>query len=321
MLCFLPGAGEIARVAGLLAGVPVEVLQLHGRAPAAVQDAALAPGARRRVLLATSVAESSLTVPGVRVVVDCGLAREPRTDHARGLGALTTVRASRATAAQRAGRAGREAPGHGLPMLVGGRARPAARHAHARDRPRRPHRLRAAGRLLGRPRRHRPGPARPAAARRDGRRPRDPARRWAPSDAAGPRRPPAAAGWPRLGLHPRLARALLDGAARSGPPRRRRSSPCSREEPPRRATATTWRARLAPAPPRAVTCYAAPARWRRRPRRLDGALRATATPARPDARRRGRRARTRPATTPWPGWWWRWRSPNGWPGGAGGGRT
>jgi len=112
VLCFLPGVGEIGRVAGQLTGVDAEVLQVHGRAPAAVQDAVLAgPSGGRRVVLATSVAESSLTVPGVRVVVDSGLAREPRTDHARGLGALTTVRASRATGRQRAGRAGREAPG------------------------------------------------------------------------------------------------------------------------------------------------------------------------------------------------------------------
>lgn len=112
VLCFLPGVGEIARVAGQLGGLgDVEVLQVHGRAPAAVQDAVLAPGARRRVVLATAVAESSLTVPGVRVVVDSGLAREPRVDHARGLSALTTVRASRAAGRQRAGRAGREAPG------------------------------------------------------------------------------------------------------------------------------------------------------------------------------------------------------------------
>ncbi|MEV4785236.1 ATP-dependent helicase HrpB [Streptomyces tuirus] len=112
VLCFLPGVGEIARVAGQLGGLgDVEVLQVHGRAPAAVQDAVLAPGERRRVVLATSVAESSLTVPGVRVVVDAGLAREPRVDHARGLSALTTVRASRAAGRQRAGRAGREAPG------------------------------------------------------------------------------------------------------------------------------------------------------------------------------------------------------------------
>ncbi|MFF7329314.1 ATP-dependent helicase HrpB [Streptomyces sp. NPDC008150] len=112
VLCFLPGVGEIARVAGQL-GAPggVDVLQVHGRAPAAVQDAVLTPGERRRVVLATSVAESSLTVPGVRVVVDAGLARQPRVDHARGLSALTTVRASQASGRQRAGRAGREAPG------------------------------------------------------------------------------------------------------------------------------------------------------------------------------------------------------------------
>ncbi|MGX1561319.1 ATP-dependent helicase HrpB [Streptomyces sp. NPDC055506] len=112
VLCFLPGVGEIARVAGQLGGLgDIDVLQVHGRAPAAVQDAVLAPGERRRVVLATSVAESSLTVPGVRVVVDSGLAREPRVDHARGLSALTTVRASQAAGRQRAGRAGREAPG------------------------------------------------------------------------------------------------------------------------------------------------------------------------------------------------------------------
>ncbi|MEU6555063.1 ATP-dependent helicase HrpB [Streptomyces sp. NPDC046915] len=112
VLCFLPGVGEIARVAGLLGDLgDVDVLQVHGRAPAAVQDAVLVPGRRRRVVLATSVAESSLTVPGVRVVVDSGLAREPRVDHARGLSALTTVRASHAAGRQRAGRAGREASG------------------------------------------------------------------------------------------------------------------------------------------------------------------------------------------------------------------
>lgn len=115
VLCFLPGVGEIARVAGQLGDLAdcgdIEVLQVHGRAPAAVQDAVLTGGERRRVVLATSVAESSLTVPGVRVVVDSGLAREPRVDHARGLSALATVRASRAAGRQRAGRAGREAPG------------------------------------------------------------------------------------------------------------------------------------------------------------------------------------------------------------------
>ncbi|MEE1930528.1 ATP-dependent helicase HrpB [Streptomyces sp. TRM 70351] len=111
VLCFLPGVGEIAAVAGLLGEVDADVLQVHGRAGARAQDAVFTPGERRRVVLATAVAESSLTVPGVRTVVDCGLAREPRTDHARGLSALTTVYASRAAARQRAGRAGREAPG------------------------------------------------------------------------------------------------------------------------------------------------------------------------------------------------------------------
>lgn len=114
VLCFLPGTGEIARAAGMLADLDADVLQLHGRAPAAVQDAVLRgaePGGRRRVILATSVAESSLTVPGVRIVVDSGLAREPRMDHARGLGSLATVPVSIAGATQRAGRSGREASG------------------------------------------------------------------------------------------------------------------------------------------------------------------------------------------------------------------
>ncbi len=114
VLVFLPGVWEINAVAARLSDLVgrVDVLALHGRQPSQVQDAALAPGVRRRVVLATSVAESSLTVPGVRIVVDAGLAREPRTDYARGLGSLVTVRESLATATQRAGRAGREGPGH-----------------------------------------------------------------------------------------------------------------------------------------------------------------------------------------------------------------
>ena len=114
VLAFLPGVPEIRRTAGLLADVgpaDVDVVQLHGRLPAAEQDLALTPGPRRRVVLATAVAESSLTVPGVRAVVDAGLARTPRTDHRRGLAGLVTVRVSTAVAEQRAGRAGREAPG------------------------------------------------------------------------------------------------------------------------------------------------------------------------------------------------------------------
>ncbi|WP_345770539.1 ATP-dependent helicase HrpB [Blastococcus saxobsidens] len=111
VLVFLPGAGEIGTVTGGLGGIDADVVPLHGRLSAAAQDAALRPGPRRRVVLATALAESSLTVPGVRVVVDAGLSRVPRADLARGLGSLVTVRASRASVTQRAGRAGREAPG------------------------------------------------------------------------------------------------------------------------------------------------------------------------------------------------------------------
>ncbi|WP_194819697.1 ATP-dependent helicase HrpB [Nocardia sp. XZ_19_385] len=112
ILVFLPGAAEIRRTADLLSGVAdVDVVPLHGRLSAAHQDSALRPGARRRVVLATAVAESSLTVPGVRAVVDSGVARVPRIDHRRGLSGLATVRVSAAVAEQRAGRAGREAPG------------------------------------------------------------------------------------------------------------------------------------------------------------------------------------------------------------------
>ncbi|NIH82205.1 ATP-dependent helicase HrpB [Amycolatopsis viridis] len=111
VLAFLPGAGEIARVGAMLDLPEVDVLPLHGRLAPGKQDAALRPGQRRRVVLATAVAESSLTVPGVRAVVDSGQARVPRVDHRRGLPGLATVRVSAAVAEQRAGRAGREAPG------------------------------------------------------------------------------------------------------------------------------------------------------------------------------------------------------------------
>ncbi|MEV8609813.1 ATP-dependent helicase HrpB [Amycolatopsis sp. NPDC051373] len=111
VLAFLPGAGEIARTAAQLGSLDADVLPLHGRLTAARQDDALRPRDRRRVVLATAVAESSLTVPGVRSVVDSGLARVPRVDHRRGLAGLATVRVSAAVAEQRAGRAGREAPG------------------------------------------------------------------------------------------------------------------------------------------------------------------------------------------------------------------
>ncbi|WP_318307669.1 ATP-dependent helicase HrpB [Amycolatopsis solani] len=111
VLAFLPGAGEIARTSNLLRLSDVDVLPLHGRLSAAHQDDALRPRDRRRVVLATAVAESSLTVPGVRAVVDSGLARVPRVDHRRGLPGLATVRVSAAVATQRSGRAGREGTG------------------------------------------------------------------------------------------------------------------------------------------------------------------------------------------------------------------
>lgn len=129
VLAFLPGVAEVDGVARRLAGVDGDVRRLHGRLPAAEQDRALVPGERRRVVVSTAVAESSLTVPGVRVVVDAGLSREPRTDHRRGLAGLVTVRVSRAGAEQRAGRAGREAPGAAY------RCWTEAEHAHLRAHP------------------------------------------------------------------------------------------------------------------------------------------------------------------------------------------
>ena len=294
VLCFLPGAGEIARVAGMLGAVPdVDVLHLHGRAPAAVQDAALAPGERRRVLLATSVAESSLTVPGVRVVVDAGLAREPRMDHARGLGALTTVRVSRAAARQRAGRAGREAPGTVY------RCWPEAEHARL-------------ARL----------PA-PEIALADLTAFALQAACWGDPDAAGlgllDAPPPGALAAARatllgldavdaagratdrgrrlalLGLHPRLARALLDAAPVLGPARAAELTALLSEELPSSygpdLTAAWHTAR------RASDAYAT--RWRAEARRLEAAV--TAPP--PDAGRGGaaRRGRSRGPGTSGPG--------------------
>lgn len=117
VLVFLPGAADIRRVEGSLSGgaLPehVDVRPLFGALSAAAQDAALAPSppGRRRVVLATDIAETSLTVEGVRIVVDSGLARTPRFDSGRGLTKLHTGPISRASAEQRAGRAGRTGPG------------------------------------------------------------------------------------------------------------------------------------------------------------------------------------------------------------------
>jgi ATP-dependent helicase HrpB len=117
VLVFLPGAAEIRRTETLLreriTDPAVDVFPLHGTLDFDVQDRAIAPAAagRRKVVLATSIAETSLTIEGVRVVVDSGLARVPRYEPDVGLTRLETVRVSRAAADQRRGRAGRTGPG------------------------------------------------------------------------------------------------------------------------------------------------------------------------------------------------------------------
>lgn len=116
LLVFLPGVGEIRRVAELLApqlGADVRLAPLYGELSGGEQDAAIAPAppGQRKVVLATSIAETSLTIEGVRVVVDSGLTRRPRFDPVSGMARLETVRVSRAAADQRRGRAGRLAPG------------------------------------------------------------------------------------------------------------------------------------------------------------------------------------------------------------------
>lgn len=117
VLVFLPGQREIARLQAALeaAALPAdtEVLALHGELPVEQQSRVLqpAPDGRRRVVLATNVAESSVTLPGVRVVIDSGLAREPRFDPNSGFSRLDAVAISQASADQRAGRAGRVAEG------------------------------------------------------------------------------------------------------------------------------------------------------------------------------------------------------------------
>ncbi|MET8688680.1 ATP-dependent helicase HrpB [Streptomyces sp. NPDC004732] len=264
VLCFLPGVGEIARVAGQLTGLgDVEVLQVHGRAPAAVQDAVLAGSERRRVVLATSVAESSLTVPGVRVVVDSGLAREPRVDHARGLSALATVRASQASGRQRAGRAGREAPGAvyrcwaeaedgRLPRFPAPEIKVADLAAFA---------LQTACwgdpdatglALLDPP----PGGAMAAA--------REVLTAVGAVEAGTGRATERGTRMSRVGLHPRLARALLDAAPRVGARRAAEAVALLSEEPPREYgddLAGAWRAARS-----GRDAYGA--RWRAEARRL-----------------------------------------------------
>jgi len=115
LLVFLPGAGEIRRVQGMLGdiGANVDVTPLYGELAAGEQDAALKPArpGRRKIVLATNIAETSLTIDGVRVVIDAGLERRSLFDPSSGMNRLEVQRISRASAEQRAGRAGRTAPG------------------------------------------------------------------------------------------------------------------------------------------------------------------------------------------------------------------
>jgi ATP-dependent helicase HrpB len=134
VLVFLPGRREIEDSQGVLAArlpATVDLVPLHGELALEAQAAALAPAApgRRRVVLATNVAESSLTLPGVRAVVDSGLAREPRFDPNAGFTRLQTVPVSLASANQRAGRAGRLGPGLAIRLW------PAERRLEAERRP------------------------------------------------------------------------------------------------------------------------------------------------------------------------------------------
>ena len=188
------------------------MLPLHGRLRPAEQDLALTPGPRRRVVLSTAVAESSLTVPGVRAVVDAGLARTPRTDHRRGLAGLVTVRVSAAVAEQRAGRAGREAPGRVYRCWPEGEL--LARYPEPEIRTADLTRLALDLACWGTPDGSGlswwdPPPTGPLQAGQQVLRALGRAGRRAASPTAG-------GGWPSSGLHPRLARALLDGAALVG---------------------------------------------------------------------------------------------------------
>lgn len=115
LLVFLPGAGDIRRTQTLLESIPspgeLEIAPLYGDLPWAAQDRAIRPGKKRKVVLATPIAETSLTIEGIGVVIDSGFVRVPQFDPRTGLTRLTTTRVSRASAEQRAGRAGRLGPG------------------------------------------------------------------------------------------------------------------------------------------------------------------------------------------------------------------
>ncbi len=137
LLVFLPGAGEIRRVATALAGQALPpgtvVLPLYGDLPQAEQDRAIRPAAagERKVVLATNIAETSLTIEGVRVVVDAGLERRSRFDPGSGMSRLETVRIARDSADQRRGRAGRLGPGTCQRLWTESQQRALAAHAPA----------------------------------------------------------------------------------------------------------------------------------------------------------------------------------------------
>jgi ATP-dependent helicase HrpB len=111
LLVFLPGAAEIRDAAARLAGADAEILPLYGDLGWEAQQRALAPARGRKVVLATPIAETSLTIEGIEVVIDVGYTRVPQFDPASGLTRLVTTRVARAAAEQRAGRAGRTGPG------------------------------------------------------------------------------------------------------------------------------------------------------------------------------------------------------------------
>ncbi len=206
VLAFLPGMAEIRRAAGGPGGVRRRGAAVARRPRAGRAGRGTAPGAGRRVVLATAIAETSLTVPGVRIVVDGGFRRAPRLDPARGLTRLATLRISRAAAEQRAGRAGREGPGVAIRLWT----EALHRGLPAFDRPEILEaelsglwpRLRRLGGGAGRP-----AVSRPAARRR-------PRGGGGAAGTAGRARRRAhhrrsGGGWPRWAPHPRLAAMML----------------------------------------------------------------------------------------------------------------
>jgi ATP-dependent helicase HrpB len=215
VLAFLPGVGEIRRAQAALEPLArrkdLALVALYGDLPMEEQDAALRRGARRKVVLATNVAETSVTVEGVTAVVDSGLARVLRFDPAVGLDRLELARIARASAEQRAGRAGRTEPGLCLRLWSQAEERSLRDREGPRDPPRRPGRAAAPAPGLRRARRARvpvaraargggPRPRRGAAAaprcrrreRSDRDRTRDGADAGAPADRAAPPRGRAA---------------------------------------------------------------------------------------------------------------------------------